>query len=246
MVHRAFCQASPLPLLPSGLYRPRGCTARPCPPPCQPKIASNSATVAPLFAARVAPILRTPCADFSTPAALQASRNTLPNDSFVNGRLFSPQMKARSAHGPACRIFIKGRQDWNCDGYAGLFGPDRRHAVADMLAPKAHRIAATQPGIEQHAQPNALFGADRPMSLVSLHIVLGPYRKPGRLPPPRIFYAGRRIRLDVASIDRPAKKDRAPRPGNCGLAPACPPCARVTDPSVKRHPLIGGNLNHMW
>jgi hypothetical protein len=237
MVHRAFCQASPLPLLPSGLYRPRGCTARPCPPPCQPKIASNSATVAPLFAARDAPILRTPCADFSTPARCR----------FLHQwpAVLTADEGAVSA-GASLEDFTKGGQDRNRDGHAGLFGPDRRHAVADMLAPKAHRIAATQPGIEQHAQPNALFGADRAMSLVSLQIVLGPYRKPGRLPPPRIFYAGRRIRLDVASIDRPAKKDRAPRPGNCGLAPACPPCARVTDPSVKRHPLIGGNLNHMW
>jgi hypothetical protein len=66
------------------------------PPPCQPKMASSSATVAPLFAALVAPILRTPWADFLTPAALQASRKTLPKDSFANGPPFSPQMKARS------------------------------------------------------------------------------------------------------------------------------------------------------
>jgi len=40
-------------------------------PPFQPKMASNSATVAPLLAARVAPILRTPCAYFVTPCGAQ-------------------------------------------------------------------------------------------------------------------------------------------------------------------------------
>ena len=51
-------------------------------PPVQPKIASSCATVAPLFAARVAPILRTPCADFRTPAARHALANKLPNELF--------------------------------------------------------------------------------------------------------------------------------------------------------------------
>jgi uncharacterized protein DUF6481 len=55
-------------------------------PPCQPKIASNSATVAPAFAARVAAALRSPCADLLfNPAARHALRNRLPNDSFVSG-----------------------------------------------------------------------------------------------------------------------------------------------------------------
>src|SRR5258707_1621129 len=101
------------------------------PPPLHPKIASSSATVAPLFAARVAPILRTPCADFATPAALQASRNKFPKDSFVSGRPLSPQIKARSPHGPGSKDSIKRRQDWKDDRDPGLFGPERRDTVAD-------------------------------------------------------------------------------------------------------------------
>jgi|SRR5262245_820722 len=61
-------------------------------PPDQPKIASSRATVAPAFAARVAAILRTPCAEPGTPAALQAARNRLRNDPFVSGCPISPTM----------------------------------------------------------------------------------------------------------------------------------------------------------
>ena len=42
------------------------------PPPDQPKMASSCATVAPAFAARVAAIFLTPCADPGTPAARHA------------------------------------------------------------------------------------------------------------------------------------------------------------------------------
>ena len=169
-------------------------------------MASNSATVAPLFAARVAPILRTPCADFATPAALHASRNTLPNNSFVSGAAALSADESEVCAWASLQDFVKGGQNRNGDGHAGLFGPDRRHAIADMLAPKVHRIAATQPGIEQHGQPNAFFGADGPALFVSLHIVLGPHRKPGGLRTCRILYAGRGIGLDVASIKSPAKQ----------------------------------------
>jgi hypothetical protein len=168
-------------------------------------MASNSATVAPLFAARVAPILRTPCADFATPAALQASLNKLPNDSLVRVPPFSPQMKARSAHGPACRTPSR-------TGRIGMvtvtpvFSVLSRYAVADMLAAEVHRIAPTQSGVEQHGQPNAFLGADGPTFFVLLHIVLGPHRKPGSLWPRRIFYAGRGIGPDVAGIESPAKQ----------------------------------------
>jgi hypothetical protein len=53
-------------------------------------MASSCATVAPSFAARVAAILRTPCAEPGTPASLQASRNRLPNDSLVSGLPLAP------------------------------------------------------------------------------------------------------------------------------------------------------------
>jgi hypothetical protein len=65
----------------------------------QPKIAISSCTVAPLSAARVAAIFRTPCADLVTPALRAASLKALPNDSFFSDRPFSPQMKARSLSG---------------------------------------------------------------------------------------------------------------------------------------------------
>ena len=45
--------------------------------------------------------------------------------------------------------------------------------------PERLRIAPTQPSVEHHARPTALFGADRATPSVWLHIVLGPYRKPG-------------------------------------------------------------------
>src|SRR5262245_58828461 len=66
-------------------------------------MALSWATVAPVLAARVAPILRRPCADFFIPAALQASENALPNDSLVKGLPFALLMKVRSPVGP-CAI----------------------------------------------------------------------------------------------------------------------------------------------
>src|SRR4051794_18624397 len=61
-------------------------------------MASSSATVAPLLAALVAPILQTPWALFLTPAFRQASENALPKDYLVNGPPPAWQMKARSPH----------------------------------------------------------------------------------------------------------------------------------------------------
>ena len=46
-------------------------------PPLHPKIASSCATVAPALAARVAAILRTPCAEPGTPAAQHAILKSL-------------------------------------------------------------------------------------------------------------------------------------------------------------------------
>ena len=49
------------------------------------KMALSFAVVAPADAARAAPALRRPCADFLTPAALQTSPNQLPKLSLVRG-----------------------------------------------------------------------------------------------------------------------------------------------------------------
>jgi hypothetical protein len=59
-------------------------------------MASSSASVAPLFAALVAPALRCPCAAPGTPAALQANRNQFPKLSFVIGPPVGVATKARS------------------------------------------------------------------------------------------------------------------------------------------------------
>jgi hypothetical protein len=58
------------------------------PPPCQPKIASSSCTVAPLSAARVAPALRTPWADFPvTPAAFLTSQLQMLGRIYIGSQL---------------------------------------------------------------------------------------------------------------------------------------------------------------
>ena len=100
-------------------------------PPVHPKIASSCATVAPAFAARVAAILRTPCADPGTCAERQASRNRLPNDSFVSGWPLSPAMNVRSPQGPAASVSEnwKDRQRYG-DGEAALFRFDLPDAIA--------------------------------------------------------------------------------------------------------------------
>jgi len=86
------------------------------PPPVHPKMASSSATVAPLLAALVAPTLRTPCADLRIPAARQALEKALPNASLVkpflrgNGRR-KPHNDGIDAHLYRCRPSLFCRAD---------------------------------------------------------------------------------------------------------------------------------------
>src|SRR6478736_2529479 len=122
------------------------------PPPCHPKIASNSATVAPLLAARVAPIFRTPCADLVTTAARHASRNMLPKDSLVSGLRESPQIKASSPHGPAASVTARA-------GRIGMLTVTPVFSVLIVATPSRTCCAqaALHPRggarVEQHVQP---------------------------------------------------------------------------------------------
>jgi hypothetical protein len=136
------------------------------------------------------------------PAALQASRNALPKDSFVSGPAILPTDKGK---GPSPQNFAEGWQNQNGDGHAGLFGPDRCDAVATVLAPKLRRIASPQSGVKQHGEPDALFSANRPVRLVPFEIVLGPCRKSTSLRPRRVFDAGGGTSLHMANIDCPTK-----------------------------------------
>jgi len=80
-------------------------------------MALSSATVAPFSAARVAAILRQPCADrLGRPAFTQAFLNALPHDSFVKGLPFLPQIKLRSPVGPASSVRCRTGKIGNVTG----------------------------------------------------------------------------------------------------------------------------------
>src|SRR5262249_18531969 len=125
--------------------------------PFQSKIALSWATVTPASAARVAAILRQPCAErLCRPAALQASLKALPNDSLVKGLPAWPQMNASRPVGPASRVRCRiGRI-----GIATItppwlfFGAQRGNTIADMLATELDRVATPQAGVEQYIAPH--------------------------------------------------------------------------------------------
>jgi len=94
--------------------------------------------------------------------------------------------------------FVKCRKNRNGDGNTSLFSANRRDAIADMLTPEAHRIAAAQAAVGQDTKPNALCGPYRPTRFVPLDIVFGPCREATIFRARRIFHAGSGIRSDVA------------------------------------------------
>jgi hypothetical protein len=72
----------------------------------QPKIAISWCAVAPLFAAIVAPALRSPCAEHCGKSARShQSRNLLPSPASVNGRPRSLMRNVMSPHGEASMTF---------------------------------------------------------------------------------------------------------------------------------------------
>ena len=144
------------------------------PAPVQPKIASSCGTVAPALAARVAAILRTPCAEPGTPAARQAILNSLLKVFFAIGWPRAPAMKAEIAARPGGQRLREHRQDRQVDSRVGLLGLERRYAITDMLPPEPHGITAAQAGIEQHVEPDPLPGADRPTGFIGGDVFLGP------------------------------------------------------------------------
>ena len=171
-------------------------------PPVQPKIASNSDSVAPLSAARVAPSLRKPCAEPGTPASRQAPRNSLPKDSLVRGRPRAPTMKVRSPHGPAFRVVAstgKNRKRYG-DRAAALLYLDNTDIVANVLPSIAHGIATAQTRIEQHVEPHPLSSADGPALLVLLHFGLGPDPVPGAFLATRVCDTVSRIAVHELSV----------------------------------------------
>ena len=174
--------------------------------PLHPKIAFNCATVAPLFAALVAPILRNPCADFLTPACLQASEKALPNDSLVIGLPLMPQMKANSAVGPARKASCNGANRGMWTSVPVFCVRIVATPVPDMLLTKAHRIATSQTGVHQHSKPDALPRSERPLGLIGGNVLLAPDREAFARFQFRIFDALSRVDLHEACLFRPCKK----------------------------------------
>ena len=107
-------------------------------PPLQPNIASSSATVAPLFAARVATILRKPCADPETPASRQASRNRFPNELFSQRLARFANDETQIAARSGCKCCREHRQNRK---HYSLFSLDCCYAIADVLTAKAHGVS---------------------------------------------------------------------------------------------------------
>ena len=76
----------------------RGYRATPSRHPASRKLLRAGQRSAPALAARVAAILRTPCADPTTPVVRHASLHSLPNDSLVKGRPLPPQSRHMDQH----------------------------------------------------------------------------------------------------------------------------------------------------
>jgi len=168
--------------------------------PFHPKIALSSATVAPASAARVAAIFRQPCAErLNNPAPWHA----LPNDSLVSGLPFLPQINASSPVGPASSV--RCSQDRYRDNHLALtlLGAQCGDVITDMLTTERDRIAAAQPGVEQHIAPDSFLGPNRPSPVISSSILLGPHRQARTLSALRVLHADSRIDRDVLCLLRP-------------------------------------------
>src|SRR5262245_43962989 len=75
-----------------------------------------------------------------------------------------------------------------------------------MLTPQAHGVAAAQAGVEQHIKPNTLTCSDRPTRLVSCDVIFGPGNEACAFSTGWILYAGGRVDLHHAGIERPAEQ----------------------------------------
>ena len=132
-------------------------------------------------------------------------------------------MKVRSPQGPARNVSASTGKNWQRDLSIGLLRLDRCNAVADVLAPEPHSVAASQPGVQQDVEPDALARADRPALLVRGDLFLGPHRDARALRSSWIGNAGSRIGLDELCICSPSKEpahrfEEMPRLSWCGVS----------------------------
>ena len=111
------------------------------------------------------------------PALRHASLKWFPKDSFVSGPPLAPQTNAISPVGPASRTSISGVSNRMETGVSVFFGPQRRYAPPHMLTTKLHRVAATQPRVEQHGKPDPLPRAELPRRAVLGYVVVRPDRE---------------------------------------------------------------------
>ncbi len=175
-------------------------------PPLQPKIASSSATVAPLFAARVAAILRKPCADPETPnlAASVAEQisEQLFSQRFASFANDETQIAARSSR----KRRRKHRQDRQHYFRSGLFRLDGCYAIADVLTAKAHGVTPSQSGVKQHIKPSSLPRSDWPARFIPDNVFLRRRREAIALGKARGVHVGSRIDLHKLRFGCPMEK----------------------------------------
>ena len=123
--------------------------------------------------------------------------------------------KSQVAAGASLKNFVKCRKNRNGDSNTSLFSANRRDAIADMLMPEAHRIAAAQAAVGQDTKPNALCGPYRPTRFVPLDIVAP------SLPPADTCrqHAPERRSLARGVLQSLAPRGRAQRRGLAGSRP---------------------------
>src|SRR5262249_31410695 len=97
-------------------------------------------------------------------------------------------------------------------GRSGLLGHELDLAIANVLSAETDRVTATQTRVEQHVDPYAFPGADRPPTLVHRDIVLSPRRIPWSLLATRSIDIRRRVDLHQPRLLR-----RASSAGDGGL-----------------------------
>jgi hypothetical protein len=79
---------------------------------------------------------------------------------------------------------------------------DACHAIADVLSPKSHSVAATKSGVQQHGYPHRCRDP-RGQRLVGDNVLLGPNRETFDGPELRIFDQRRWIRFQVLRMFGP-------------------------------------------
>jgi len=144
----------------------------------------------------------------------------IPKRALVERMTVRANDESKIAAGADAQRFSEHWQDRQRHLGVGLFSLDRRDAIADMLAPELHCVAATKAGVQQHVEPHSLSRANRPVALVGVDLLFGPDWDARVFWPSWIGDAGSGVGLDELRICSPPKYpahrfEKMPRLSGC-------------------------------